>query len=61
MKVSSSKTQCMVVNEKIDGQVNLRGVEIEKAEEFNYVGSTDHSNGVVKLKDEYKQYEMDGG
>ena len=45
MKVSRSKTQYMVVNEKIDGQVNLQGIEIEKVEEFKYLGSTVQSNG----------------
>ena len=45
MKINWSKTQYIAINEKIDGQINLEGFEIEKGEEFKYLESTVQSNG----------------
>ena len=45
MKVSRSKTECMCVNERGDGEtVLLQGVEVPKVEEFKYLGSTVQCN-----------------
>ena len=47
MKVSRSKTECMCVNERGDGEmVLLQGVEVPKVKEFSYLGSTVQYNGV---------------
>ncbi|KAI5615975.1 hypothetical protein C0J50_8706, partial [Silurus asotus] len=46
MKVSRSKTEYMCVNEREgSGVVRLQGEELEKVEEFRYLGSTVQSNG----------------
>ncbi|KAI5085399.1 hypothetical protein C0J45_22987 [Silurus meridionalis] len=46
MKVSRSKTEYMCVNEREgSGGVQLQGEELEKVEEFRYLGSTVQSNG----------------
>ncbi|KAI5095577.1 hypothetical protein C0J45_14007 [Silurus meridionalis] len=46
MKVSRSKTEYMCVNErKGSGVVRLQGEEVEKMEEFRYLGLTVQSNG----------------
>ncbi|KAI5613981.1 hypothetical protein C0J50_3702, partial [Silurus asotus] len=46
MKVSRSKTEYMCVNEREgSGVVWLQGEEVEKVEEFRYLGSTVQSNG----------------
>ena len=45
MKVSSSKTECMCVNERGDGEtVLLEGVEASKVKEFRYPGSNSTCN-----------------
>ncbi|KAI5625322.1 hypothetical protein C0J50_15181 [Silurus asotus] len=46
MKLSRSKTEYMCVNEREgSGVVRLQGEEIQKVEEFRYLGSTVQSNG----------------
>ncbi|KAK3542797.1 hypothetical protein QTP70_003002 [Hemibagrus guttatus] len=46
MKVSSSKTEYMCVNEREgSGTVRLQGEEVKKVQEFKYLGSTVQSNG----------------
>ncbi|KAK3515214.1 hypothetical protein QTP70_010616 [Hemibagrus guttatus] len=46
MKVSRSKTEYMCVNEREgSGTVRLQGEEVEKVQEFKYLGSTVQSNG----------------
>ena len=45
MKVSHSKTKYMCVNEKdLSGTVRLQEAEMEKVEDFKYLGSTLQSN-----------------
>ncbi|KAK3523859.1 hypothetical protein QTP70_010473 [Hemibagrus guttatus] len=46
MKVSCSKTEYMCVNEREgSGTVRLQGEEVQKVQEFKYLGSTVQSNG----------------
>ncbi|KAK3543885.1 hypothetical protein QTP70_030266 [Hemibagrus guttatus] len=46
MKVSGSKTEYMCVNEREgSGTVRLQGEEVNKVQEFKYLGSTVQSNG----------------
>ncbi|KAK3569308.1 hypothetical protein QTP86_026541, partial [Hemibagrus guttatus] len=46
MKVSRSKTEYMCVNEREgSGTVRLQGEEVQKVQEFKYLGSTVQSNG----------------
>ncbi|KAK3508727.1 hypothetical protein QTP70_004272 [Hemibagrus guttatus] len=46
MKVSHSKTEYMCVNEREgSGTVRLQGEEVQKVQEFKYLGSTVQSNG----------------
>ncbi|KAK3526912.1 hypothetical protein QTP86_004706 [Hemibagrus guttatus] len=46
MKVSRSKTEYMCVNEREGGgTVRLQGEEVQKVQEFKYLGSTVQSNG----------------
>ena len=45
MKVSSSKTECMCVNEKGDGETVLLQVEVPKVKEFRYLGSIVQCSG----------------
>ena len=46
MKVSRSKTECMCMNERGDGEtVLMQGVEVPKVKEFRYLGSTVQCNG----------------
>ena len=40
IKVTKSKAKYIAVNKKSDGQLNLRGVGIEKVKELKYFGST---------------------
>uniref|UniRef100_A0A8C4T634 ribonuclease H n=1 Tax=Erpetoichthys calabaricus TaxID=27687 RepID=A0A8C4T634_ERPCA len=46
MKVSRNKTEYMCVNEReVSGMLRMQGVELAKADEFKYLGSTVQSNG----------------
>ncbi|KAG2458644.1 RTBS polymerase, partial [Polypterus senegalus] len=46
MKVSRNKTEYMCVNErKVRGMMRMQGAELEKVDEFKYLGSTVQSNG----------------
>ena len=50
MKVSRSKTQYLALNESSNETVYLQGEEIEKVDNFKYLGSTVQSNGGCKCE-----------